>query len=593
MRSRYRLIRTYLRRYQKYLWWGLVSIAATNVLELLSPLVLKRAINRIENGGDVSLLAWDASLVVLLMLGAGLFRFLVRRTVIWGSRKIEFDMRADLFRHILKLDGGFFDRTPTGDIITRASSDIEQVRMMIGPGVMQGINTLVVTLVAIPLMAHLDWQMTLYALMPLPILALLTNLLGGAAHKRQMAIQESFSALSSSVQESFAGIRVLRAFSREEDRNRHFFRDSLEYVRLNMRLVKMYGAFIPLLTLLSSAAVVIVLYVGGRGVISGRVDLGTLVAFSVYLGMLIWPMIALGWVVSLYQRGLVSLDRLGAILDTAPTVVDPPADHVITVNKGPLEFRHLSFAYPTKPATNGDPESPHGRHWALHEVSFSISPGETVAIAGPTGSGKSTVAHLLWRRYAVPDHTLFMGGVDANSTRTSEWRERIAMVSQEPFLFSDTLGNNINLTGRAVDDAAVEQLAREAALDKDVSDFPKGYQTIIGERGITLSGGQKQRVTLARALGSDADILVLDDAFSAVDAQTEHEITTYLSRRFGSRIIILITHRIATLKRMDRILFLEEGRLVDSGSHDEMIARAGAYARWVEREAIIQELEEM
>ncbi len=593
MRSRFRLLHTYLRRYQKYLWWGLLCIAATNALELLSPLVLKRAINRIEKGGDVSLLAWDAGLIVLLMIAAGLFRFFVRRTVIWGSRKIEFDMRADLFRHILKLDGGFFDRTPTGDIITRASSDIEQVRMMIGPGVMQGINTLVVTIVAIPLMAHLDLQMTLYALAPLPVLALLTNLLGGAAHKRQMAIQESFSALSSSVQESFAGIRVLRAFSREEDRSRRFFRDSLEYVRLNMRLVRMYGAFIPLLTLLSSAAVVVVLYVGGRGVISGRVDLGTLVAFSVYLGMLIWPMIALGWVVSLYQRGLVSVDRLGAILDTEPTVVDPLAELAAAVVKGPLEFRHLSFAFPTQPVIKGDPESSHGRHWALQDISFSISPGETVALAGPTGSGKSTVAQLIWRRYAVPDHTLFMGGVDANSTRTKEWRERIAMVSQEPFLFSDTLHHNINLTGRAQDAAAVEQLAREAAFDKDVAEFPKGYETMIGERGITLSGGQKQRVTLARALGADADILILDDAFSAVDAQTEHEIITHLARKFGARIIVLITHRIATLKRMDRILFLEEGRLVDAGSHDEMIARTGAYARWVEREAIIQELEEM
>jgi ATP-binding cassette subfamily B protein len=369
-------------------------------------------------------------------------------------------------------------------------------------------------------------------------------------------------------------------------------RDSQEYFALNMRLIKMYGAYMPLLTFLSSAAVIVVLYVGGKGVIEGRLDLGTLVAFSVYLGMLIWPMIALGWVVSLYQRGIVSIERLTSIFQTQSSIVDPTTGQGKTVPRGPLEFRHLSFAYGQSGPVSPEGDS-RGRDWALYDVSFVINPGETVAIAGPTGSGKSTVAQLLWRRYAVPDHTLFLGGVDANTATRSEWRSRISMVPQESFLFSDTLRANINLTGRAGTESDIDRLAQDSALAKDVEEFPKGFDTIVGERGITLSGGQKQRVTLARALAADADVLVLDDAFSAVDAQTEREISDRLVEHFGSRIIILITHRIATLRRVDRILFLEDGRLVNSGSHDQLVAANGAYARWVEREAIKEELEEM
>lgn len=592
MLQRLRLVVPYVTRYQRYFWWGLLAIVLTNALELLSPLVLRRAINRVEHDGDAGMLVWDAALIVLLMLVSGVFRFMVRRTVIWASRKIEYDMRGDLFGHILTLDGTFFDRTPTGDIITRASSDLEQIRMMIGPGIMQGVNTLVVAVVAIPLMFHLDWRLALWILAPLPVLAVVTNLLGGVAHKRLMAIQEMFSALSASVQESFAGIRVLRSFSREQDRSRRFLRDSKELFHLNMRLIAMYGAYMPLLTLLSSAAIVVVLIIGGRGVIEGRIDLGTLVAFSVYLGMLIWPMIALGWVVSLYQRGIVSLQRIGAILQTKSAIIEPSVSAVSRIDRGPLEFRHLSFAYGAPPAGAGE-EGARGREWALYDVSFVIHPGETVAIAGPTGSGKSTIAHLVWRRYPVPDHTMFLAGIDANSVPRDLWRSRIAMVPQEPFLFSETLRANIDLTGRAPDEADTRRLAESAAFAKDVEEFPRGYDTVVGERGITLSGGQKQRVTLARALAADADVLVLDDAFSAVDAQTEREITDRLAEQFGTRIIVLITHRLATLARVDRILFLEAGRLVDVGAHDELVARGGAYARWVAREAIIEELERM
>ncbi|MEW5702412.1 MAG: ABC transporter ATP-binding protein [Candidatus Zixiibacteriota bacterium] len=595
------LIRPYLVRYQRYFWWGLVSIAITNALTMVAPLILRRAINRIEHGGDARLLVWDAALVVALAVVAGIFRFLMRRTVIWASRKIEYDLRGDLFAHILKQDGGFFDRTPTGDIITRATSDVEQVRMLVGPGVMQGANTIMVALVAVPLLLHLDVHLALWALLPLPILAILTNLLGGVAHRRYLAIQESFSRLSASAQESLAGIRVIKAFATEPDRSRRFRDENRDYFRSNMRLIQMWGAFLPLMSLISGSAIIVVLYIGGRSVIDGRIDLGTLVAFTVYMGMLIWPMIALGWVVSLYQRGLVSLRRLATIFETKPAVADPTADRAVTtIPRGSLEFRHLSFTYSGNGRGNGNgsgdvaagTDSGAGRV-TLADISFAIVPGETVALAGPTGSGKSTVAHLIWRRYPVPDGTLIMGGVDANTVPVSVWRSQVALVGQEPFLFSDTLRANIAVGKAGLSSEGLHEIAERAALAKDVTEFPETYETIVGERGITLSGGQKQRVTLARALASDAPILILDDAFSAVDAETEQEITARVGALFGTRILILITHRLSTLRRVDRILFFDRGELVDSGTHEEMLARGGAYARWVAKEALREELERL
>lgn len=580
MSEKLALIWPYLIRYRRYLIWGIVTIALTNALALVAPLVLRAAIDRIQAGTDTARLAYDGLLIIGLAVGSGIFRFFMRRTIVWASRLIEYDLRGDLFAHILKLDGRFFDRTPTGDIITRASSDVEQVRMMVGPGIMQGINTLIVAGIAIPMMAHLSPRLALYILIPLPLLAVMTNVLGGMAHRRFLEIQRRFSALSASVQESLAGIRVIKTRVREEEKKDAFLDDNKDYFGLNMRLIKLWGGFFPLLGTLSGSAVLFVLYFGGKSVINHEIGLGTFIAFTIYLSMLVWPMIALGWVVSLYQRGTASLQRIGLIMRTEPEVFDPPAAQIRPLpGTGTLEMRGLSFSY------NGN------GHAALTDITLKVEPGETVAIAGATGSGKSTLAQLFWRRYPVPKGTLLYGGIDANDVPLAQWRSRIAVVPQESFLFSQSLRGNLSLADANLTEERLMEVGELAALNKDIADFPRGYETIVGERGITLSGGQKQRAALARALVSPADVLILDDSFSAIDAKTEEEILGRLEAIFGTRSIILITHRLSTLRRADRIIFLENGRIADSGTHATMRARGGAYARWEAREQLKEKLE--
>jgi ATP-binding cassette subfamily B protein len=489
MFSRIATIIPYLKRYRRYLMAGLVAVAAHNALRLVAPMVLRRVVDQLREGISTSAIWSYAGLIVGLALAAGVFLFLMRRTVIWASRKMEFDLRGDLFAHLLTLSPSYFDRTRTGEILSRASTDIEAVRMMLGPGIMYSANALIVGCGAVPFMFYLDWQLALYTLIPLPILSLAVNRLGAIVHRRFMAIQKHYAIISAHTQESLAGIRVVKSGSHEHVRHDEFTRLNDEYFALNMRLIRTHGLFHPLLYFLAGGAAVIVLYFGGSSVIDGRITLGSFVAYTLYLAMLIWPMIALGWVVSMYQRGTASLKRIDQIFDARSDVADSHVKQPRGEFTGEIEFRNLTFAYPgTERAV-------------LNDLSLRIPTGQTLALLGATGSGKTTLLRVLTRAYPVPDGSVFIDGEDINSVPLMRLCELFGVAAQEPFLFSSTISENVGFgLEQLPEKSKLAALADTAGILAEIEDLPYQWDTIIGERGITLSGGQKQRVSLARAL---------------------------------------------------------------------------------------------
>jgi len=569
----------YLKRYQRYLWIGLATVAAHNALRLAAPMVLRRAVDGLREGMTVAAIWWYAGLVVGLALAAGIFLFLMRRTVIWASRKMEYDLRGDLFAHLLKLPPSFFDRTPTGEILSRASTDIDAIRMMLGPGIMYSANALVVGAGAIPFMFYLDWQLALYTLVPLPILSLAVNRLGAMVHRQFAAIQKHFALISAHTQESLAGIRVVKSGAHEHLRHEQFTRLNDEYFALNMKLIRTQGLFHPLLYFLAGIAVVAVVYFGGRSVIDGRISLGSFVAYTLYLAMLIWPMIALGWVVSMYQRGTASLARIDQIFAERSDIADRAGPSAGGHFTGDIVINNLTFAYPgtARPVLN---------NMTLH-----IPAGHTLALLGATGSGKTTVLRLLTRAYPLPDKTIFIDGHDINIIPLTRLRALFGVVGQEPFLFSSTLAENFSFGLDKVSSLEkLVELGDTAGILGEIEELPTAWDTIIGERGITLSGGQKQRVSLARALAVRPVILLLDDAFSSVDTQTEEHILDRLARYSSGRTVVLVSHRVSTARRADCIAVMADGKIAESGTHDELIAHDGPYAALVEKQALQEQL---
>jgi ATP-binding cassette subfamily B protein len=573
----------YLRRYRKAGLLGFLALTVSNAFETSAPMFLRQAVDLVREGGAQSdLLLYAAAFVGITFCG-GVARYFVRQTLIRASRRVEFDVRSDFFGHLLKLARTFYHRTPTGDLMARATSDVESVRQMIGPGIMQGVNTIIVGTFALSLMVYLDWRLTLYALSPMLIMSVIVNKLANKVHDQYEIIQEHFAKLQAHAQENFAGMRVVKAYTQEDAQIASFGKLNFEFIEKNMRMVKLQALFMPALALLIGTSVVIVLYIGGKHIIEGTLSLGSFVAFSIYLGVLTWPTIALGWVVSLYQRGSVSNARLGKIMDTVPEIAT--IDHAFTPEtvKGEFEIRDLSFRY------NADGPD------VLCNINLNVKAGQTVAVVGPTGSGKSTLVHLLARLYTVPGGAVFMDGQDVNNWNVAALRKAVGFVPQEPFLFSDSLASNI---GYGFDEPEqlsrerIEMSARFAHLSQDIDDFPKGYDTMLGERGITLSGGQKQRTALARALILDPPILILDDAFSSVDTHTEEAILSELRDVIKRRTTILISHRVSTVKDADSIYVLDEGRLVEQGNHEQLVQKSGIYAEMYRKQLLEQELEE-
>jgi len=579
----------YLRPYRRAIGIGLLLVVITNVFTIAGPYLMKMAIDGV---GDPAVTAgrigFFAILIVVAAILGGAAKFGMRQILNSTSRRIEADLRNDFFRHLLSLDASFFGKTRTGDLMSRATNDTLAVRMAVGPAIMYAVNTTVSFIFSLSLMLWISPRLTGVALIPMITLPPIVIGFGKIIHKKFEEIQEQFSTLSTMVQENLTGLRIVRAYVREEEQEAQFDRLNADYMERNLALVKASGYFHPLLMLISGSAMVIVLWYGGLQVMAGDITIGDFVALTFYLALLTWPMIALGWVVSLFQRGAASMGRINRIMETEPLIRTPDNPVPIRDPEGEIEFRGVSFRYP---GTERD---------VIRNVSFQARAGETVAVVGPTGSGKSTLVSLIPRVYDPSAGEILLDGVPLTKLDPLVLRSAIGMVPQDTFLFSETLRDNIGLGIDLKDeplpedpgDPRVEEAASVAQLHESILSFPKGYNTFLGERGINLSGGQKQRATLARALARHPVVLILDDALSAVDTHTEAKILEDLRTVLVGRTSFIISHRVSAVMNADQILVLENGAIVERGTHAELLANGGTYVTLLRRQMLEAELAE-
>jgi ATP-binding cassette subfamily B multidrug efflux pump len=590
----------YALRCRRQFLLGLACVVVSRAVYLAAPRVLGVAVDELTKGVTAAKLVGYGFLLLGIGVFAGYFRFLMRRILTGVSRDIEYDMRNEFFAHLQTLPAAYFQANRTGDLMSRATNDLNAVRMMIGPSVMYLSDTILTFVVALALMTSIDWRLTIAALVPLPWVSISVKYFGTAIHKRFEEIQAQLSDLSAVAQEAFAGVRVVRAYRQERDQIARFARSNEEYVRRNRRLIAVQGFFFPSMSFFLGLGALVVIWFGSREVIRQRITLGQFVAFNGYLVLLGWPMIAFGWVTNMVQRGMASWKRMLDVLDTKPAIADPVGDPIGDPERGAL-YAESRAALSGPPQIRGEIEFRnltfgHGDSVVLHHVSGRIAAGQTVALVGPTGSGKSTLISLLARLYDPPPATVFIDGLDVREWRLGALRGAIGFVPQEPFLFSDTLAANVafgfDASPRTDRDrhATILAAAGVARLDKDVVDFPGGYDTIVGERGITLSGGQKQRTALARALAVDPAILILDDALSAVDTSTEEEILSGLRGVMRQRTSIIVSHRVSTVRHADQVFVLDRGCIVERGTHDELIRAGGLYAELHKKQLLEEEL---
>ena len=569
----------YLWRYRRGLALGLGSLAVKDLVSAALPLVIRGGVDSLTAGFRIRIVFEFAALLVGLSLLKGIFQYWMRVILIGISRDIEYDLRNDLFSHLVTLSSDFYARYRTGDIMARATNDLNAVRMMLGPGIMYWTETMLTAILSISVMLSVDWKLTLICLIPAPLVSIAVTLFGKRIHDRFEVIQKMFSDISSRVQENLSGVRVIRAYAQEDAEISKFEVLNRDYVAQNIRLARLSGLFMPLLQALVGLSFLIVLLAGGYRLLQHRITLGSFVMFNTYMGMLVWPMIALGWVVNLMQRGTASWGRIMELMREKPAITGKEFKEFSDVGEvlGALRFDGVEVRYPTGAA--------------LNNVDLEIAAGETVAIVGHTGSGKTTLVSLIPRLIDPTRGAVYLDGVNLKDLDPEWLRREIGFVPQETFLFSATLGENIAWGVEGATEPEIARAAELAGLGPDIAGFPAGYQTIIGERGLTLSGGQKQRVAIARAILRNPRILILDDALSSVDTLTEERILTGLAGMMRGRTTILISHRVSTVQNARRIFVIEHGEVAEQGTHAELIASGGYYADLYQKQLLEEELE--
>ena len=578
MRNPLRPLFPYLARYKKRYVIGFAALILTQVVGVTIPLVIKDTFDALTRGVTAQKLAFFALLLLGIALVKAIFQFWMRWILIGISRDVEYDLRNDLFSHLMRQDVRYYNEHRTGDLMAKLTNDLSAVRNIVGPGIMYSANTVVTGIATITLMAHLDLHLTLLALAPLPLASIAVKFFGQRIHERFERIQAMYSELTERVRENLSGVRMVRAFRQEEPEMQQFDRMNQVYVEKNKHLILITSFLWPALALLFAASFLLIMVVGGEHVLSGKITIGTFAAFNVYLMYLIWPIIALGWVTNIIQRGLASMGRLWTIFAAQPTIDDRlvPGDPVRAL-KGEIEFRNLNFAY------NGHP--------ILKNINLHIPAGRTVAIVGATGSGKTTLAALVPRLFDAEEGSVLVDGIPVRHVPLKTLRSHIGFVPQETFLFSDSIRENIRFGAPNSSDDDVESAAEISNIRSDILGFPKGFDSMVGERGLTLSGGQKQRVAISRAIMRDPCILILDDALSSVDTYTEEKILRHLTEVMAGRTTILISHRVSTIRNADEIVVLHDGTIVERGSHEELLAMSGHYTELYNKQLIEESLE--